>query len=257
MLRHITATQAQTYLSVFRGIENLWLHVKHSHDTPPPLALEVPSLKHLYSSLQDLYRFIQFSSLSHPIFINITHLELFRNLGLHGLTIEWTELTALPCLTHLAFNGEDMIPICVGVLAALESLRALIILQIPPVDMPSEYEVLATDPRFVMTPVRDYLDDWQEGVLTGRDYWVRADEFIAKKRSGEIDSESLPLNIPDTEQRIPQDTNFSSRKNECKNSFHSLKVLFRFPASYSGYPVCVHIFHNNNIICICPPMYQI
>jgi hypothetical protein len=69
------------------------------------------------------------------------------------------------------------------------SLRALLFLGHQPTALSVDLEVLAADPRFVITPVRYYFKDWQMDALTGRDYWARADEFIAKRQSGEIDSE--------------------------------------------------------------------
>lgn len=45
---------------------------------------------------------------------------------------------------------------------------------------------LGSDPRFVMLVVRDILVGWESGARTRGDYWERADEFVAKRRSGEI-----------------------------------------------------------------------
>jgi len=36
---------------------------------------------------------------------------------------------------------------------------------------------------------------WQKGVLTGDDYWARADQLIAKRISGVIDRESTSLQL--------------------------------------------------------------
>jgi hypothetical protein len=128
------------------------------------------------------------------LFARITHLELFGSFNQHPEKLEdstdWTGLAALPHLTHLALNYTAMIPLCVSILANYKSLRALLILTMTlPTDSSSELGILAADPRFVMTPVDDYIADWQSGALTGRDYWARADAFIAKRLSGEIDRE--------------------------------------------------------------------
>jgi hypothetical protein len=68
-----------------------------------------------------------------------------------------------------------------------KSLTVLIILAPVPERRPIELETLADDHRFVMMSLDAYLADWQHGTLTGRDYWTRADAFISKRISGEID----------------------------------------------------------------------
>ncbi|KAJ6453687.1 hypothetical protein DFH09DRAFT_1117206 [Mycena vulgaris] len=109
-----------------------------------------------------------------------------------GATLDWMGLVELKCLTHLAFNGRAIIPVCVGLLAALRSLCALLVLRWPMTHLRlladiSYYQVVAADLRFAMTEVGGgYRNDWQMGALTGPDYSARADEFIAKRLSGEI-----------------------------------------------------------------------
>ncbi|KAJ7914160.1 hypothetical protein B0H13DRAFT_1873233 [Mycena leptocephala] len=159
MLNCNTTEETHTYLPLFPRIENLWFASRRGE--PPAAVTEIPSLKHLYCDLRD-----------------------------------WTGLAALPCITHLALDDSSLIRICVGILGAFQSLRALIILKGPPASLPSELEVLAADPRFVMCHRPNYANDWQIGALTGRDYWARTDEFIAKRISGEIDRElTLILSI--------------------------------------------------------------
>ncbi|KAJ6534527.1 hypothetical protein DFH09DRAFT_1092117 [Mycena vulgaris] len=48
-------------------------------------------------------------------------------------------------------------------------------------------ETLVRDTCFVVMRCREYVKDWQMGAHTGPDYWTRAEDFIAKCRSGEID----------------------------------------------------------------------
>ena len=72
----------------------------------------------------DLYRLIPFQSFSHPLFTNITHLELFDGFNQHPEKPEhrtdWTGLVGLPHLTHLALNNTDLIPLCVPILERYE-----------------------------------------------------------------------------------------------------------------------------------------
>ncbi|KAJ6557547.1 hypothetical protein B0H19DRAFT_1261159 [Mycena capillaripes] len=53
---------------------------------------------------------------------------------------------------------------------------------------------LARDPRFVMMSNLLHLKDRHMGVHAGLDYWNRAEDFIAKRRSGEIGA--LKYTIP-------------------------------------------------------------
>jgi hypothetical protein len=191
LLSGISTSLAHTYLSLFPGVENLWILTLDTAHVPLP-ALEIPPLKHLYCFLEDLYKLIPFESFSHPLFTNITHLELFDgNFHPHKNenSTEWTGLIALPHLTHLALTNAELMPLCVSILERYKSLSALLLIADEPTDPPTVLDILAADPRFVITPMGDYLNDWQRGVLAGRDYWGRADEFIAKRLSGEIDSE--------------------------------------------------------------------
>jgi hypothetical protein len=191
LLNRTPKSLVNTYLSLFPGVENLWI-LPYLDNAPAP-TIEILPLKHLYCHLDDLYRLIPFESFGHPLFTNIMHLELFSGFHQHRIkqenSTEWTGLGALPHLTHLALNNTGLIPLCVPILETYESLRALLILGILPKRLPPDVDILAADPRFVMTPVDDYLKDWQRGALTGRDYWARADAFIAKRISGEIGRE--------------------------------------------------------------------
>jgi hypothetical protein len=99
----------------------------------------------------------------------------------------WTGIISLPRLTHVAFGDNSMIPLCVQILNASKTLHVLIILNTLRADLQLDLEALAADPRFVVTLVPAYREDWLAGILTGRDYWARADDFIAKRLSGEID----------------------------------------------------------------------
>ncbi|KAJ7088093.1 hypothetical protein C8R44DRAFT_892893 [Mycena epipterygia] len=53
---------------------------------------------------------------------------------------------------------------------------------------PSSVTELSRDFRFVAMCCEHYHLDWQMGACAGVDYWSRAESFIAKRRSGEIDA---------------------------------------------------------------------
>jgi hypothetical protein len=55
-------------------------------------------------------------------------------------------------------------------------------------------DIFINDPHFMMMPLnyKNSPADWQRGVLLGHDHWTRAEAFIAKRASGEIDR-AFPL----------------------------------------------------------------
>lgn len=53
------------------------------------------------------------------------------------------------------------------------------------------YAAIATDLRFVVLLATHRILDWEKGARGGVDYWVRADELVRKRRSGETNSKSL------------------------------------------------------------------
>jgi hypothetical protein len=52
---------------------------------------------------------------------------------------------------------------------------------------------LTENPRFGMMELDRYTADWQQEILVGCDYWARADAFIAKRLSGEVERSGYAL----------------------------------------------------------------
>ncbi|KAJ7127536.1 hypothetical protein C8R43DRAFT_1240298 [Mycena crocata] len=134
----------------------------------------------------DMYGLHTLKTPADKLFPCLTHLELFNGLGDTVDTRENTVLAHLPRLTHLAFYLETVPLACTYLLEACKLLCALIIICSPPTSLPTNIDILANDPRFVMMQLLNYTDDWQYGALSGSDYWSRADEFIAKRMAGKI-----------------------------------------------------------------------
>ncbi|KAJ7096939.1 hypothetical protein C8R44DRAFT_748718 [Mycena epipterygia] len=111
---------------------------------------------------------------------------------------------------YICVNGDPEFPICEPILDTFKSLRALILLRPPPKNPAPELAVLADNPRFVMMWFNNYVEDWQKSVLTGDDYWARADQLIAKRISEEVDRRTFFLNEveEDAEYNIPGRTFF-------------------------------------------------
>lgn len=87
-------------------------------------------------------------------------------------TYHWAGLASLPRLTHLAFDNVT-VNWCQQLLDSCKSLRVLVFLRRPSLLERTGPPVIE-DPRFLMMPLGDYLRDWQRGVLTGLDFWMRA-----------------------------------------------------------------------------------
>ncbi|KAJ7461177.1 hypothetical protein FB451DRAFT_1562991 [Mycena latifolia] len=173
-------------LSVCTSVENLWLtSVKDD-----PSVLESLPLKHLYARLGPIFRIF---SPAHPVFSRITHLELFDSPD--DTTVLSSRLPLIPQLTHLSFNKHALLDICLHLLQTC-TLLSVLVCHDPGRSFRSGSAVaqaLSSDIRFVVMHVNDFLLDWQMGAYTGLDYWTRAESFITKRLSGEIDASQFEL----------------------------------------------------------------
>ncbi|KAJ7161920.1 hypothetical protein C8R43DRAFT_991770 [Mycena crocata] len=181
----------EAVLGACTGIENLWIRdlcIRNPTDVKRNISLvpfmERLRLKHLYADPTPLLRA---NSLSAPLFSELTHLELLTDYAPQG-NGSWPELSLLPKLTHLSFSSPHLFTTCFDVLNASKSLSVVVLL-LPPPTSNIEYSdpcLLWIDPRFVMIKgpfaFGPALQDWQMGAHSGRDYWARADEMIAKRR---------------------------------------------------------------------------
>ncbi|KAJ7203072.1 hypothetical protein GGX14DRAFT_652523 [Mycena pura] len=202
MLRYLDTYQVHAILSACPGIEQLYLlYAPPSND--PTLTLPVPSLRHLYCP-PDVFDLYSMDPFVHTMLAHITHLELFHYPDpMPDITLG-TRLSVLPHLTHLALNlDHEMIWVCVQALAECKCLRVLVVFCQPEWQEEARHaglEVLASDVRGVMMSLWDYLTDWQRGILTGNDYWARAEALIAKRILGEVDPDlsvhGMPSELP-------------------------------------------------------------
>jgi hypothetical protein len=161
-----------------------------------PLIEDLP-LTSLTCNLHHLFgRAIDFT---HRLFAQITHLKLFD----WPSSVEpeiWHNLALIPHLTHLAFTHPTFITVCLTLLQTCPSLRVLVCVGLyqmqQVIDGHRDEEELVKDPRFVLMNHQNQTRDWQVAAHTGNDYWSRAEDFVAKRRSGEIDRELLI--VPET-----------------------------------------------------------
>ncbi|KAJ7465356.1 hypothetical protein B0H11DRAFT_2006926 [Mycena galericulata] len=170
-------------LSACPNVENLYILLcGELHDStrsaPPALATMTP--RALYCDLADVFAADPFS---HPVFSRVTHLQLMSfDIEEYVDKDYWAGLVHLSQLTHLAFDTIQPAVRCKHILDETRSLRALIVMQTP--DIYHNHEILADEPRFVMITAVEYQADWEEGILSGNDFWARADKFIANRMLG-------------------------------------------------------------------------
>ncbi|KAJ7480311.1 hypothetical protein B0H11DRAFT_2233436 [Mycena galericulata] len=177
---------SQEILTVCTGVENLWI-VGRAAGQFDFSAQQLPTLKHLYT---DYLEWLFGPPATRPLFPQLTHLELMgpTEVDEEDIDILLSSVSQLPQLTHLAFYEEGFTSIFLPLLETCGSLEVLVFIS-GKLLRELEYEnSLANDLRFVVLPTSSkWFEDWQSGLHTGVDYWSRAECFIAKRRSGEID----------------------------------------------------------------------
>ncbi|KAJ7056684.1 hypothetical protein C8F01DRAFT_358391 [Mycena amicta] len=177
----LNQSETKIIMYKFANLRNLFLLSFDSAD-PPTCAEWRP--QHLYCDIQHIFG--EDISFAHPIFSNLTHLELFDGLPEdgEGLTLSISDLASLPCLTHLAMD-----------LVESRSLRKLLDVPLTETRILERLRIAGLDaiPRLVVLTLPRFLYDWQLGITSGDDYWTRADTLIAKRISGEVNLKAFIL----------------------------------------------------------------
>ncbi|KAJ7213754.1 hypothetical protein C8J57DRAFT_1096694 [Mycena rebaudengoi] len=170
-------------LPLCSGIRNLTLVFPVSVMTP---ALEAMQLRR-WSGV--LFNLVEGSPVdpARPLFRTLTHLDLWD-----ADTEFLTELpfAQFPALTHLSVNHLDAeySPFFASTLHDCTRLCVLVNLWMSPFERDNETHHSVDDPRFVFMWLSndEYVEDWKVGVEGGKDFWVRAELFVAKRKRGEI-----------------------------------------------------------------------
>ncbi|KAJ7707208.1 hypothetical protein B0H14DRAFT_3643677 [Mycena olivaceomarginata] len=130
---------------------------------------------------------------THPLFSNLTHLELMDRLE-DAPWEEWKGLALIPNLTHLAFLMQKSLAVFQGALDACPALQVLVYLYFKGIVYEEIHlQPLAQDTRFICMPAPPFASDWQIGARDGDDFWVRAERFIAQRVSGQVDRGTFVL----------------------------------------------------------------
>ncbi|KAK7038298.1 hypothetical protein R3P38DRAFT_2905522 [Favolaschia claudopus] len=164
-----------------------------------PLLAAMPLLE-FSANVDRLFDFLE-ADFRHPLFTSVTHLDLFEVPAAEG----WVEaLCSLSHLTHLSFNYDERhfprIPFH-RILVSNKSLQVLVlifmtddVIDIEDFSFP-ERKYFTQDPRSVIMVVDRFLDDWEIGTVGGENYWIRAERFIEKRRSGEVPASQYYLAV--------------------------------------------------------------
>ncbi|KAJ7705484.1 hypothetical protein B0H17DRAFT_1193157 [Mycena rosella] len=136
--------------------------------------------------------------LTHPFFRAITHLDIFETVTDNDMA--YVSLAAMSALTHLCLNGQVGEAFSRRVLDDCAHLQVLINMWEEETDAYLPRDIAADSPvsdkRFVVCLYyADYLKDWEVGARGGLDFWVAADDFVERKRRGEIEG-ALPFFVP-------------------------------------------------------------
>ncbi|KAF7333025.1 hypothetical protein MVEN_02408800 [Mycena venus] len=179
-------------LSRCTGVVRLGMFQTEPHPTYLP-SISCMSLHYLSVDINRLFHGVGGAAdFDHPAFAALTHLDLFAI----PFTDDWvTGLCRLPRLTHLSFNIDETSARDVDaflfrrILVGCKSLEALILIFVDEderVEFGGRYRYFCNDLRSVTAVVEDFLEDWERGATGGEDYWVRADQFIQKRRIGDV-----------------------------------------------------------------------
>ncbi|KAJ7623031.1 hypothetical protein DFH06DRAFT_1481805 [Mycena polygramma] len=183
------AVKATGLLSKCSQLINLALMGDFDSDILDSIQQMRPRKLHIAASRRDtfIWGLVTFKV---PFFLSVTHLCLFyaEIAPEQERWHDWSSLASLPALTHLSLSESlsrdilrDALTECPQVLLAITSLwgnsqykrdRAIAFAQ----------SLTIRDPRIVVMLVPDYMTDWETGARGGADYWVRAEEFVARKR---------------------------------------------------------------------------
>ncbi|KAF8657831.1 hypothetical protein AX16_002147 [Volvariella volvacea WC 439] len=177
-IRHLLIQEpgvAVPYLSHCSNVENLALWTRLSNVDVLSM-LGVMPLRRLSISVKTLFQHTQID-LTHPLFSKITHLEVLDSI------LEWDDLRQIvdmPNLTHLAiYRPESRKPEHIPV-AECKKLKVVILLGVRECWVE---KLFPDEPRVVAMRVSQPTMDWTKGAEGDVDFWVLAEEEVAKRRA--------------------------------------------------------------------------
>ncbi|KAJ7618277.1 hypothetical protein DFH06DRAFT_1342553 [Mycena polygramma] len=170
---------AQQLLGLCTRLESFGSGYWHSSPALLPVLAKLP-VQRLSVMLDELFG-AEAIQLSHP------HLCLCGfNRDLEAVL---TQVPKLPVLTHLCLDYQspcyDLLPALARVLEAYPRLVILVVQWYSGI----RYQIQSPhiyDDRFVKRTYDDYWRDWEAGAKGIPDFWSQTEDFVARKRNGEI-----------------------------------------------------------------------
>ncbi|KAJ7601913.1 hypothetical protein DFH06DRAFT_1260008 [Mycena polygramma] len=122
-----------------------------------------------------------------PLFHSVTHLDL---IGLTGVGDVLGQVQTLTTLTHLSVSYASARRRALAVLGKCPHLMLLLVKVISTAPRAYSEERIphVYDVRFVEGTYPSQWTDWQAGANGLSDSWAQADDFVARKRRGEIEA---------------------------------------------------------------------
>ncbi|KAJ6466782.1 hypothetical protein C8R45DRAFT_1106212 [Mycena sanguinolenta] len=166
----------------------------------PPILNGLHAVRRFSGCLEDIFGHTSAVDLKLPFFQRVTHMDVFENFGdaswndgRGGLQI-CTDFAGLPALTHLCVHRGVSEGLLNRILKECAQLQVLAT-KFDVADYAREHAAATpiTDGRYLVVVTgtdEEYWADWERGVRGGVDFWAAADEFVTRKRSGEISGKS-------------------------------------------------------------------
>ncbi|KAF7364321.1 hypothetical protein MSAN_01092200 [Mycena sanguinolenta] len=127
------------------------------------------------------------TSFAHPLFRNVTHLEL---LDIDSITdidnSQYASLALVPNLTHISFNYTPLFCEVYPLLANIAQLQCIVLLSMLFRRQQSMPDPRPLDDRFVHIGQTDFFIEWLNSAHGRRDYWGIAEALISARRSGRV-----------------------------------------------------------------------
>lgn len=171
-------------LSAYPLVQNLCINPAPEHGDVFPQIEGLP-LKRLYCNLTSIFGEHRTLDFTNSMFSHLTHLEIFDNVWYEREPEAFKGVALIPNLTHLGFHDHDVRSVWMYLLRECSKLRVFIVPTLENAGV--DREALINDLRVVEFYTASSTRDWINGAHSGADNWSRAEEFIAKRKSGVIE----------------------------------------------------------------------